>query len=327
MTDYSHNRSRVFHNLDPKNVIGLLELASTFHLPKKAIVESRYREQWRHFDETLLFLKHIGWARENDDLLLLTREAPLSQVTVDQSRDVARTIVEAILQSDTPYRTALCRYLNQFAANGAAIVHSPTAERRASESHVRNFLTRLRIIAYRRMQDDYVLQQEAVDLWIWARGFSGSNTKVKLRARIEERERIGADAEEVAVEYERARVGEDWAGRVQHVARDRPLASYDIKSVTVTETSAVPRFIEVKAVSAQSFRFFWSSEEVETARLLRDAYFLYLVPTRGDGTFDVHKIWIVDNAYDRVCGDPDKWTVESDVLLCQPNEILRPQPN
>ncbi len=327
MTGYSHNRPRVFHNLDPTNVAGLLQLVSTFRLPKKASVESRYREQWRHFDETLLFLKHIGWARENGDLLLLTREAPLSQGAVDQSRDLARAIIEAILQTDTPYRNTLCRYFDQFAANGAAIVHSPAAERRASESHVRNFLTRLKIIAYRRMQDDYVLQQDAVDLWIWARGFSGPKTKAKLRARIEERERIGADAEEVAVEYERARVGQDWAGQVQHVARDRPLASYDIKSVTVTGRNAVPRFIEVKAVSARSFRFFWSSDEVEAARLLRCAYFLYLVPTRSDGTFDVSKIWIVDNAYDCVCSDPDKWAVESDVLLCQPNDVLSRQPH
>lgn len=318
MKGYSYSRTRVFQRLDPKNIIGLLSVLSTLRLPKKPLVESRYSEHWRHFEHTLSFLKSIGWVAENGGLLVLTDPLTSSQLARKESRDISRPIVEAILQSDSGYRNALCRYLDQFHANGAAIVHSPAAERRVKESGVRNFLSALGMISYRRMQDDYVVQEEIVDLWIWAKGFSGPNTKAKLRARIEERERIGTGAEDVAVEYERARLGKDWANQIQHVARDYPLASYDIKSVTISNGRAVPRFIEVKAVSLQSFRFFWSSEEVEAARLLRDAYFLYLVPTRGDGSFDMSEIWIVDNAYDNICRNPDQWAVQSDVLLCQP---------
>jgi len=321
MPGYSHNLARVFQNLDPKNVIGLLNVLSTLRLPKKLLVASRYGEHWRHFEHTLAFLKSIGWVAENGELLLLTDRVISSQLARKESRDISRPIIEAILQSDSNYRNALCRYLDQFRANDAAIVHSPAAERRAKESGVRNFLSALGMISYRRMQDDYVVQEEIVDLWIWARSFSGPNTKSKLRTRIEERERIGTGAEDVAVEYERARLGKDWANHVQHIAREYPLASYDIKSVTISNGKAFPRFIEVKAVSLQSFRFFWSSEEVEAARLLRNAYFLYLVPTRGDGNFDISKIWIVDNAYDRICRNPDQWAIQSDVLLCQPTDI------
>jgi hypothetical protein len=320
MTGYSHSYTRVFQNLDPKNIVGLLEVLSSLRLPKRPLVESRYSEHWRHFEHTLSFLKSIGWVTESGGQLLLTDRVNSSPFAYKKSGDISRSIVEAILQSDSSYRSALCRYLDQFRVNGTAIVHSPTSERRLKESSVRNFLSAVGMISYRRRQDDYIVQEEIVDLWIWARGFSGPKTKSKLRARIEERERIGTSAEDVAVEYERARLGKDWANHVHHIARDYPLASYDIKSVTLSNDRAVARFIEVKAVSPQSFRFFWSREEVEAARLLHNAYFLYLIPAQGDRTFDIGGIWIVDNAYDRICNS-DQWAVESDVLLCQPTDI------
>jgi len=229
--------------------------------------------------------------------------------------------MEAILKSDTEYRTSLCRYLNQFSAHGTKVIHSPTAERRAGESAVRNFLAGAQLISYRRKDNDYVVNQEAIDLWIWAKSISGPNTPTQLHSTIESRERLGLEAELAAVEYEKDRLGNDWSAHVQHVAREHPLANYDIKSVTIGDGEAVPRFIEVKAVSLDSYRFFWSASEVSAARLLGPAYFLYLVPANRDGSFDMRRLWIVENAYDSVCSDSARWEIENNILLCQPKEL------
>jgi Domain of unknown function (DUF3883) len=106
---------------------------------------------------------------------------------------------------------------------------------------------------------------------------------------------------------------------VQHIAREYPFANYDIESVTLVRGKPSPRFIEVKAVSPDSFRFFWSKEEVEAARLLEPDYFLYLVPVGSNRRADVNRIRIVENAFASICEDGRDWDIESDVLVCQPH--------
>ena len=108
-----------------------------------------------------------------------------------------------------------------------------------------------------------------------------------------------------------------------HLAREHPLANYDIESVTLLRGKANQRFIEVKAVSPDSFRFFWSKEEVETARMLGAKYFLYLVPVDSTRRANVHAMRIVENAYTSVYENPSKWDIESDVLVCQPHSTSR----
>jgi hypothetical protein len=161
-----------------------------------------------------------------------------------------------------------------------------------------------------------------VDAWSWAKALSGAKTKAALYSRQHNREQLGTGAEEAAFDHEKKRVGPEWAGHVDYVSKHHPLSNFDIRSVTVDkEGHAVTRFIEVKAVSPDSYRFFWSSGEVEIAKILGPSYFLYLVPIVQNQGFDVENIWMIGNAYEAICEDPTKWTIESDVLLCQPRDI------
>ncbi|HWY52043.1 MAG TPA: DUF3883 domain-containing protein [Chthoniobacterales bacterium] len=321
MKGYSSSRTRVFDKLDAKNIVGLLHVLSTSRLSNKTLIATRYRERWRHFEETLRFMQSVGWVREYRGDLILSVPAGVSQNEKNRTENLGRPLFEAILQSDTDYRTSLCQYLNQFRVHGAKVLHSPTVERRARESAVRNFLAGTRLISYRRRDNDYIFNHEAIDLWIWAKSLSGPSTTTQLHSAIERRERLGLDAELAAMKYEKDRLGNDWAAHIQHMAREHPLANYDIKSVTICDGEAVPRFVEVKAVSLDSYRFFWSAPEVSAARLLGTAYFLYLVPVNRDGNFDMRRLRIVENAYESVCNDPAQWEIENNILLCQPKRL------
>ena len=234
-----------------------------------------------------------------------------------------RRIIEAILKSRTSYRTQLCRFLTQFEANGDTIIHAPGSERRLKESAIRNFVIALGIVFLRRTTNDYVLQKDAIDLWMRARVRHRPSTKTNFLVKLYEREQLGLDVECAVVDYERDRLGPQLAGAVLHIAREHPLANYDIESVTLTRGKPNPRFIEVKAVSPHSFRFFWSKQEVETARLLGASYFLYLVPVDSMRRANVHAMRIVENPYTSVCKNPGKWDIESDVLVCQPHSLSR----
>lgn len=298
----------------------MVRLLGSLRLPRKPLVKSRYEERGRHFDATLAFLKSIGWVNESADILTLTDSSLLS---LQWPADIAtsRRIIEAILKARTPYQTQLCRFLTQFKAKGDSIVHAPGGETRVKESAIRNFVIALGIVSLRRKTNDYLLQNDAIDLWMRARVRHGPNTKTKLLLKRQERDQLGFDTECAVVEYERRRLGPEWASEVEHIAGEHPLANYDIESVTLLRGKPNPRFIEVKAVSPDSFRFFWSKEEVEAARILGPDYFLYLVPVYSMRRIDIHGMRIVENAYMSVCQNPGEWNVRSDVLLCQPHSI------
>jgi hypothetical protein len=318
MSDYLRRRFRPFEKLEPQNVITLVRLLASLRLPKKPLVRSRYEERGRRFDATLAFLKSIGWVNESAGMLTLT-DCSLSSLRWPADITTGRRIIEAILKSRTLYRTQVCRFLTQFESNGDGIVHAPGGETSIQESAIRNFVIALGIVSLRRRTNDYLLQKDAIDLWMRAKARHGPSTKKKLLLKLQERDQLGFDTECAVVEYELRRVGREWANEVQHVAREHPLANYDIESVTLVHGKPNARFIEVKAVSADSFRFFWSKEEVETARALGNSYFLYLVPVDLTRRANLNAMRIVENAYTSVCENPGKWDIESDVLVCQPH--------
>lgn len=78
----------------------------------------------------------------------------------------------------------------------------------------------------------------------------------------------------------------------------------------------VPRYIEVKAVSPNTFTFYWSQREVDVARVLGQHYYLYLVPVDQHGEFDLSWLKMIADPHTVVLGSSSKWAVEFNVLKC-----------
>jgi hypothetical protein len=73
------------------------------------------------------------------------------------------------------------------------------------------------------------------------------------------------------------------------------------------------RLIEVKAVSPIDFKFYWSRNEIETARVHGPNYFLYLVPVFKNG-FDMQKLKIIQNPFKRVYLDNKLWLRQEELV-------------
>ena len=67
--------------------------------------------------------------------------------------------------------------------------------------------------------------------------------------------------------------------------------------------------IEVKAVSLNDYRFYWSKNEMKAARIHGDKYYLYLIPCMGYKKFDLGKMKIIQN--------PHKSILKNESWLCQ----------
>jgi hypothetical protein len=206
------------------------------------------------------------------------------------------------------------KYFLQFNSSKGAFCHRPPLVDRLRESGTRNFLMDLGVVTYRATDDTYVLEQSGFELYIWATVESSTSAQ-RFRAESQSRTELGFRAELAVVDYERSRLGPEWASRVEHVSATKPFACYDIKSVSVQAGQASDRFIEVKAEPADLHRFYWSASEVEAARLLRRSYFLYLLPTLGDG-FDFERLLIVQDPITSVYDNRQDWDIEENVIIC-----------
>lgn len=105
----------------------------------------------------------------------------------------------------------------------------------------------------------------------------GAISLSQLESRLNEQEELGKQAEVFALRFEQNRLqGHPSVGSIRRVSEERANAGFDIESFNDNESVFVDRYIEVKSYSG-SVRFYWSQNEVDTAKELTDKYFLYLV--------------------------------------------------
>jgi hypothetical protein len=286
---------------------------------QEAFVKSLYNERAAHYSETLLFLKQIRWVRNEGNALQLTAEADCFPTDTPHNPQANKAVAHALMEDSSPYQSVLADYLVQFHVDDNRIIWQPSAQSRLKRGGVRNFLMELGMLSHQTEDDSYVLHNNVAYLYLWAKNIRGVKSKTELAQRALQKDRLGTSAEIAVLEFERDRVGAYWSQQVEHIAAKNPGACFDIKSVSLDGKAATPRFIEVKAVSANSYQFFWTASEVEAARLLGESYFLYLLPVSGPNAFDMPNLLVVGNAYSSVYGARHDWAVEENVVVCRPS--------
>ncbi len=317
MSASSDKRLELFSKLETKQVQCLLNILFQNTMREKHFVETAYNERARYFVETLQFLKNINWVNEQPDALALTVAGAAACAAAQDDGEIRQQLTEKLTSQGSPYRMDLADYLLQFSLSGSSLAYRPSLSDRLKQSPLRNFLMDIRAVTHRAADDTYLLEDGAVDMYVWAINFKRSTSKNLLKSDVERKEQLGLAAEIAILAYEIDRVGERWAYKVEHVAAGIPFACYDIKSVTVHGGDAVPRYIEVKAVPPDSYQFYWTRSEVEVAQLLSSKYFLYLLPVSTSGCFDLKRILIVDDPYSSVYQNSETWQIEENVIVCR----------
>lgn len=128
------------------------------------------------------------------------------------------------------------------------------------------------------------------------------------------REEAGRIAEEWVLAWERTRLaGHLFLSSVRRISDENAAAGFDILSFDGLRTMSHDRFIEVKGY-ADEFSFFWSQEEMETARRLRMRYWLYLVDRRRIASPTYHPELIQDPVGYFLERDPLGWSVSAQGL-------------
>lgn len=316
MKDSSHDISEDLEGVVLKDAVFLLRLLGKMTLQEKPFIKARYNDRARNFDLTLAFLKEIGSVTETNNSLSV--DGVFKDLVAMDEIAVVDTIVEILFATKNRYQTTLLEFISQFKVSSGDISYKPATEERHRNSTVRNFLMELGMVTHSPQSDEYLLNPDRFDLFLMARGSAKAISPSTLKVRLRGREGIGFAAENAIVQWEKQRISSHLATEVDHIALRNASAGYDIKSFTEESAgSHVPRYIEVKAVSPSSMRFYWTANERKMAKLLKEFYFLYLLPVLSRGTFDLDGLQIIQDPFLQVYQKRDKWLVEEDVVSCR----------
>jgi hypothetical protein len=103
---------------------------------------------------------------------------------------------------------------------------------------------------------------------------------------------------------------------IEHISLQNALAGYDIKSFENyydSRSRRIERYIEVKAVSVDDYKFYWTRTEMGIAKVFGEKYFLYLLPVVANNTFDFEKLLIINNPFRNICLDQMEWTKQEEI--------------
>ena len=294
------------------HVCTFLELLSKASVKDIDHIRRLFSEEAEGFEEVVRFAIRLRLVIYDAGTLKLRAPLELRDHKVRR-----REILDRIIGQRNPYRSEVYRFLNRFQMVDGECVYVPIEQHRSGDSAVRNFLTELGITRSEVENGRHLLLSEYFDLLGDARVRVNVVSRSQLSVNQGAQEAIGLQAEEIILEFERERVGRELSHKVEHIALENVAAGFDIRSITQTAKSIVPRFVEVKAVSQTDRRFFWSKREIRVAQQMSSFYFLYLLPVLGPKRYDLDSLEIVQDPYSRILGENSAWHTEPDSLVCQ----------
>lgn len=129
-----------------------------------------------------------------------------------------------------------------------------------------------------------------------------------LKKQLEANSQLGEKAELYAIQYEKKRIDKhSLVEKIRIISDIDVCAGYDIVSFNSNNSDDYDRFIEVKAVS-KSQAFYWSINELNTAKLKGKQYYLYLVDLQKAS--DVNYAPVIINDPASVLFYSEEWLVE-----------------
>jgi hypothetical protein len=312
MAEYSENET-AFVNVRLAHILVMLELLRESSINEKAYLRRRYAEHAVNFDETLRFLDQLGGVCDRGAEVEID---PTILGCCSRPAALSAELMRRAAWNGSPFRSELYSYLSRFGVAEEGLVCRPSAQDRSSQSDLRNLLMEMAIVSHEAADGAYVLNPGYYGLFRQVL-LNESNVRPHVvQMRRAEKDAIGASAEEAVMSFERQRVGPKFAEHVEHIALVDASAGFDIASITIADTGTLPRFVEVKAVPRGSLRFYWTANEIATARRFGSWYFLYLVPVVSTGKFDLEGLHMVSDPCRVLFGGAD-WIATPETYKCE----------
>ena len=301
-----------FEKISLNQIIAFSEIISDSSLLELEFVESKYQKSATNFDTTIEFLKGIGLITIRRTKIIPQKSYISFLTNWKQEHELLQNyIIKHFIAPRNSFYKYLMDFFSLFRKFDDIYEYTPTISHRLQYSGIRNFLIELEVLCMDRDNKKYIVAKNYFEV------FNRLNKINQLAlddflANLKNRERIGNLAEKEIIQYEKERLANlpFLTYTIEHISLEDAAAGYDIKSyedVLDKHDKPILRYIEVKAVSPWKYKFYWTRNEIEKAKIYRRKYYLYLLPVIGKYKFDVQSLKIIRDPYLHTYKNKKEW--------------------
>ena len=219
--------------------------------------------------------------------------------------------LDKLVRRDSCFSDYVNEYFSKFLLLNGKHGFKPNVSQRLKFSGLRNFLMELGFVYFDRDKKTYFISDNSFYYFSKLRNSIKLSQEEYLKT-LGDNEVVGEAAEFRILQFEKDRLSQYplLINKIEHVAVIDVGAGYDIKSFSIEKkanSNPIPRYIEVKAVSPWDYKFYWTRNELEKARNLKNNYYLYLLPVISKNEFNIEGLEIISAPYTNVYENKDKW--------------------
>jgi len=311
-----------FEKISLKQVSTLTVILSEAHLLKKEFLKLKYCNDAINFDETMVFLEVLRLVElKNNEIFISKKFQDFLSIYINsgfKNQILKNFIINKLIFKKNSFFEYVTDFLNNFILEDEKYRFKAKTYQKIKYSGIRNFLIELGFIEIDSKNNEYIISNKYSE--IYKKNIEKNNiTLIEFKKLLEEREQIGYDAELRIIKFEKKRLSKlaFLLGKIDHVSQSNVSAGYDIKSFKDEldkNNRPIRIYIEVKAVPIWNYGFIWSRNEINSAKLYRDKYHLYLLPIKGKKIFDIGNLKIIENPYDNVYKNKKSWFCTEELL-------------
>lgn len=276
-------------------------------------IKRKYLEYALAFDETLSLLENLEVVRNDSGELVPSKTFSRTHDSLDEFKN---KFLPVLFSANRDVSEELRDFLLNFQTENDKTFFKATELQKIKFSDTRNLLLELEFISTGADNATYFINPEFADLFV--KQFSKRKLSPEtLKKKQAEYESIGLTAEKAVIAYEVKRLTDIsiLPSDIEHTSQENVLAGYDIKSFENfldPNSKRVDRYVEVKAVSVEDYKFYWSKNEMEIAKVFGEKYYLYLLPVISNNTFDFDKLIIKRNPFKNIYSNELEWRKEEE---------------
>lgn len=294
-------------NVSFRSICEIVNLCSNETLLDKNHIKRLFQKYSLYFEDNLEFALKLGFIKEQDNKLILAKKGR------NDEQSLKDTAITSVLKNREKYNE-FWRYLDSFELIDNILVFYPKISETLKHAKSRDFLCEIGLV---NITDN---THYISPLYIQEVMKKKIITPKMLRIMNQKKEQIGLKAELFILSYEKkllksfTNLKENVT--IKHIAKTNVNAGYDIESFDrkCAELGQFKKiYIEVKAVNANDFKFYWSKNEIESAALFKNDYYLYLLPVKSDATFDINKLVIINDPHENIINNKE-WIKTNEII-------------
>ena len=299
-----------FPNITPQQIVSLLKICVDSQTKDFNFLRSTYNNHNIGFDSVVKFMNKTNFIQIKDNRVILNKK--LLSILDKTFVNINQVLLEQLLIVPNKYLDEIQQFFNSIKIDLENSTVNIDYRANYIFSNLRNFLTLLGLFIFNSIEKIYKINPDLnyflVDYFDENGGLHpDSLNKIQLDEKL-----LGDKAELEIIKYERDRLNGYYflVNKISHIALNNVKAGYDIKSYEVPNDvpgRIVPRYIEVKAVSLIDYSFYLSSNELNKASILKEKYYMYLLPVKTNSDFIIESLKIIQNPLN-VLFDKGVWT-------------------